>query len=492
MLEMYQRALAVSEARYHNLIEKIADGVVVVSSEGVILYVNPAAECLLRHPAEELIGTWFGRPLASGETVEIELRPNTRPYLAQGEGDPSPPATNYRIAEMRVVEIVWDRQPAYLAALRDVTERKEAVRRRDEFLAMLAHELRNPLAPILSAVHFMHQRGLPTAELEEACAVIERQSQHLVRILDDLLDLSRVTHGKIDLRKQPIDLRTLLADAVRASRNLAEARNLQLTTDVPTETLWVEADPTRMTQVIVNLLNNATKYTPPGGRIEATLRSDDSQAILSVKDTGVGIPEVERISIFDLFAQLHVSLDRTEGGLGIGLTLAQRIVELHGGTIEAQSEGEGKGSEFIVRLPRRPPPLLLAAAPILPPPKKPFVPRNIFLVEDNDDNREMLRNLLLAWGHRVEGVGNGLQGLELMRHSFAEVALIDLGLPGMDGYELARQVRKLPRGDAIRLIALTGYGQPEDRRRAIQAGFDFHLVKPVDLHKLQQYLAEMP
>ncbi len=492
MLEMYQRALADSEARFHNLIEKTADGVVVVSSEGVILYVNPAAESLLCRPADKLIGTWFGRPLASGETVEIELRPHPRPSFGKREGTSSPSAPNYRIAEMRVVEIVWDRQPAYLATLRDVTERKEAVRRRDEFLAMLAHELRNPLAPILSAVHFMHQRGLPTSELEEARAVIERQSQHLVRLLDDLLDLSRVTHGKIDLRQQPIDLRTLLADAVRASRNLAEARNLQLTTEVPAETLWVEADPTRVTQVIVNLLNNATKYTPPGGRIEATLHSNDSEVILSVKDTGVGIPEADKTSIFDLFAQFHVSLDRTEGGLGIGLTLAQRIVELHGGTIEVQSEGEGKGSEFIVRLPRRHPPLLLASSSIPPPQEKPFVPRNIFLVEDNDDNLEMLRKLLLAWGHRVEGVGDGLQALEIMRRGLAEVTLIDLGLPGMDGYELARQVRKLPGGETVRLIAVTGYGQPEDRRRALQAGFDLHLVKPVDLHKLEQYLAEMP
>jgi PAS domain S-box-containing protein len=489
MLETYKRALAASEARFHNLIEKSADGVVVISTDGNIFYVNPAGESLLGRPASELIGSWFGRPLAPGDIAEIELHPPSRAQSKQVNAESVQILPSYRIVEMRVVDIDWGGQPAYLATLRDVTERKEAVRRRDEFLAMLAHELRNPLAPIISAAQFMRIRGLPSSELEDARQVIERQSRHLVRLLDDLLDLSRITHGKVELRQQTVDLRSLLTDAVQASGSIIESRNHKLSILTPSESVWVQADHTRLTQVIVNLLNNAAKYTPPGGQIDLTLRTEDLQAVLSIKDNGLGIPEANRSTIFDLFTQLHVSLERLEGGLGIGLTLARRIVELHGGTIEVYSAGEGKGSDFIVRLPRLATISTPAAAPTSTTSETVFVPRNILLVEDNQDNREMLRNLLLSWGHRVEGVGDGLEGLEAIRRSMPEVALIDLGLPSMDGYELARQVRSLPGGDNVRLIAVTGYGQPDDRRRALEAGFDLHLVKPVDLHKLEQFLA---
>ena len=480
MLEEYKRALAASEARFRNLIEKTADGVVVVSPDGVIHYANPAAEALLGRSAGELIGALFGRPLTAGEIAEIELCP------AQRCGKLSFP-----IAEMRVVEIDWEGQTAFLASLRDITERKEAVRRRDEFLAMLAHELRNPLAPILNAVHLMRLHGLPNAQLENACAIIERQGGHLARLLDDLLDLSRVTHGKIELRKQVVDLRSILTDAVHSSRSTIEQRRHQLTIGLPDEPLCLEGDPTRLTQVIVNLLTNAAKYTEPGGRIEIAVRREGSCVLISVRDTGMGIPQEQLANIFDPFMQLDSSLERAHGGLGLGLTLVRRLVELHGGTITAASAGPKKGSEFVVHLP-----FSEQAAPArqdwVPPPKPAFVPRKILIVEDNQDGREMLRELLRSWGHEVTEAGDGLEGLNAIRRRMADVALVDVGLPGLDGYEVARQVRTLPNGDKVCLIAVTGYGQPEDRRRAKEAGFDHHFMKPVSLHKLERLLAELP
>jgi signal transduction histidine kinase/CheY-like chemotaxis protein len=484
MLDEMKRALAASEARFRNLIEKTADGVVVVSGDGLIRYVNPAAEALLRRPASQLIGALFGRPLAAGETTEIELCP--APCLGK---------SSFPIAEMRVVEIEWVQQPAFLATLRDITERKEAVRRRDEFLAMLAHELRNPLAPILNAVQLMRLRGLPNAELENARGIIERQGQHLARLLDDLLDLSRVTHGKIELRKQVVDVRSILTNALQSSQCAIEERRHQLTSAVPEEPVYVEVDPTRLTQVIINLLTNAAKYTEPGGRIDITLGREDSQVVLSVKDTGKGIPPEQLASIFDPFTQLDTSLERMHGGLGLGLTLVRRMVELHGGTISVHSDGLKRGSEFVVRLPcgRR------DAVPTAPDPqdspgtpKAALVPRSVLLVEDNQDGREMLADLLRSWGHEVTEVGDGLAGLNAMRRKLPDVALVDVGLPGLDGYELARQVRALPDGAKVRLIAVTGYGQPEDRRRAMEAGFNAHVVKPVNPNKLEQLVAEAP
>jgi signal transduction histidine kinase/CheY-like chemotaxis protein len=478
MLEEFQRALAASEARFRNLIEKIADGVVVVSTDGIIRYVNPAAQALLGRCGGELVGALFGRPLTVGETAEIDLCKAPLPRKAP-----------FPLAEMRVVEIEWEGQPAFLATLHDITERKEAVRRRDEFLAMLAHELRNPLAPILNAARLMHLHGLPTAELEHARAIIERQGEHLARLLDDLLDLSRVTHGKIELRKNVVDLSVPLYNAIQTCRAAIEQNRHQLTTTLADGPLWVEVDPTRMTQVIVNLLNNASKYTEPGGRIDLALRCNDSHAVLSVKDTGLGIPTEQLANIFEPFTQLDDSLERTRGGLGLGLTLVRRLVELHGGTIAAHSDGPGQGSEFFVRLPlcERAPQSEFETAPSLP---TPGVPRSIVLVEDNSDGREMLRDLLRSWGHRVEEAGDGFAGLDAMRRQLPDAALVDVGLPGLDGYELARQVRALPDGVRVLLIAVTGYGQPEDRRRAMEAGFNAHLVKPVDLQKLEQLLSQ--
>ncbi|HWG42962.1 MAG TPA: ATP-binding protein [Gemmataceae bacterium] len=485
----YKRALEASESRFRTLIEKNADGILVVRGDGILDYVNPAAEGLLGRRADELNGEMFGQPLTAGETTEIDVWPAPRRAIPFAGMGPPYDRSPFRIAEMRVVEIDWNGQPAFLATLRDITERKEAVRRRDEFLAMLAHELRNPLAPILNAAHLMHLHRLPTAELEHARAIIERQGRHLTRLLDDLLDLSRVTHGKIELRRQHVNLQDIVADAVQSSRSLIEGRSHQLNLSLQEEQpLHVEADPTRLTQVVVNLLNNAAKYTEPGGRIELSLHGEQSQAILRVKDSGMGIPPDMLASIFEPFMQLKSSLDRAPGGLGIGLALVHRLVDLHGGTIAAHSDGAGHGSEFVVRLPldsRLKP----AMAPSTP---QKVVPRRLLLIEDNADGRATLAALLRLLGHHVEEASDGLCGLAAIRRQAPEAALVDVGLPGMDGYELARQVRAAPDGDKVLLVAVTGYGQPEDRHRALEAGFNAHLVKPVDMDELARILAQLP
>lgn len=363
---------------------------------------------------------------------------------------------------------------------------REANRLKDEFLAMLAHELRNPLAPILNAVELMRLQGLPDPGLEQARDVIERQTQHLSRLVDDLLDVSRITRGKIELRKTDVDLADVVADAVTASQHHIQKRNHQLEVSLPSEPLYVEADPTRLSQVMTNLLKNAAKFTEPGGRIELTATCEGNSAVIAIRDTGIGIAPQLLPRIFDLFVQADHSLARVQGGLGIGLTLVRTLVELHGGSVTAHSSGLGQGSEFIVRLP------LTAVSPKAP--KKKVGPvsvagRRIVLVEDNPDVREMLRELLGYDGHNVEVADDGVRGIEAIRRCRPDVALIDIGLPGLDGYQVAKQVRAIPGGGEIMLIALSGYSQPEDRRRAIEAGFNAHLAKPVQLEQLSGLLS---
>jgi CheY-like chemotaxis protein len=334
----------------------------------------------------------------------------------------------------------------------------------------------------------MRLSGLNDPDLERGRAIIERQGGHLARLLDDLLDLSRVTHGKIELRKQIVDVGTVVADAVQSSRSLIDGRSHHLAIAVEDRPLRVEGDPTRLAQIVVNLLNNAARYTAPGGRIELSAGADDAHVVLRVKDTGAGIPRNQFKNIFEPFTQLRPSLDRSMGGLGIGLALVRKLVELHGGTVAAHSDGAGQGSEFAVRLP------LVSHTAEAPSPQKPppFVHRRVLLIEDNHDGREMLANLLRLWGHEVEETSDGARGLDMVLRQPPDVALVDIGLPGLDGYELARRARAAPGGSAVRLIAVTGYGQPEDRRRAAEAGFDGHFVKPVDLDRLARILADLP
>ncbi len=366
---------------------------------------------------------------------------------------------------------------------------RNTVRHRDRFLAMLAHELRNPLAAISSAVELLRQSDDVAAILSRAEAVIERQGRHMARLLDDLLDISRVTHGKIELRKRPIDLSALARETVAANEAVIRDREHRVVTELDKEPVWVAADPIRLAQVLTNLLHNAVKYMEPGGTIYVKTAVDGDRALLGVRDTGAGIPPVDLPQSFDLFMQADRSLDRAQGGLGIGLTLVRHLVEMHGGTVVAQSEGEGRGSEFTVRLDRSHPVVPTAPLPAEVSSKR---QRRVVIVEDNADAREMLQMLLAVEGHEVDIAEDGRDGLALIERLQPDIALIDIGLPLLNGYDVARSLRARCQGPPVLLVALTGYGQPEDRQRALAAGFDEHLIKPVSLDRLTQIMSRAP
>ncbi len=370
---------------------------------------------------------------------------------------------------------------------------READRRKDEFLAMLAHELRNPLAPISNAVEIMRLRGPEHSELHWARDVIARQVQHLVRLVDDLLDVSRITRGKIRLKLEPIDLAAAVSNAVETSRPLIEGRRHRFVVDMPAESIWVKADPARLAQVLANLLNNAAKYTEEEGSIRLSVARDGGQAVVRVRDSGVGIPPEMLAGIFDLFTQVDRSLDRAQGGLGIGLTLVQRLVQMHGGSVEAQSDGLGRGSEFVVRIP-----MLTAFQPPRPATSPPAERASaaghlrILVVDDNADAAVSLSMLLRLDGHEVHMIHSGPAALDAVRKLRPDVVMLDIGLPEMDGYEVARRLRAEQGGADLSLVAVTGYGQDEDQRRCRTAGFDHHLVKPVDPQALSRLLTSMP
>lgn len=363
---------------------------------------------------------------------------------------------------------------------------QEADRRKDEFLAMLAHELRNPLAPIQNALEVFKLRGPADATLRWAREVVDRQVGHLTRLVDDLLDVSRVTRGKVVLKKELCDLAAVLARAVETSRPLIEARAQALTVTLPTEPLMIDGDIVRLGQVVANLLNNAAKYTPVQGHIWLTAGRQGEDATISVRDDGIGIARDMLPKVFDLFTQADSSLDRSQGGLGIGLTLVRSIVELHGGRVQVESAGTGRGSEFTVQLPASAsgPPPQAAGRPAAPTTAAPTC--RVLVVDDNHDAADSLAMLLRLAGHDVRTAYNGSAALELSASFGPEAVVLDIGLPGMNGYELARRFRTYAAPPL--LIALTGYGQEEHRQRAEEAGFDHHLVKPPDLERLQRIL----
>jgi signal transduction histidine kinase/CheY-like chemotaxis protein len=356
---------------------------------------------------------------------------------------------------------------------------RDAERRKDDFMALLGHELRNPLSPILTALYLMRIKGY---EGEAEREVIERQVKHLVTLVDDLLDVSRLTRGKLALQKRPVELSRVLARAIELASPLYEQKRHQLSVEVPAEGLVVGVDEKRMAQVLANLLTNAAKYTDAGGRILVAARREGVEAVIRVRDNGVGIPDKLLNEVFDPFVQGERGMDRAGGGLGLGLALVQSLVGLHGGSVTACSDGPGRGSEFMVRLPlvgqvaaRREP------MPVPQPPaaKKAGSSRRVLVVDDNIDAVRMLAELLAAHGHEVRAAFDGPQALSLLDRFDPEVAILDIGLPVMDGYELAREMR-LALGSRVTLIAVTGYGQEHDRKRAIEAGFCHHFVKPVD------------
>lgn len=366
----------------------------------------------------------------------------------------------------------------------------DAMSARDEFLAMLGHELRNPIGAITTAMHLINEKKEAKPHYLE---IVSRQARNLTRIVDDLLDIARITRGKVTLEETRVDLRDVIRRTIDALADDIAMSKHEVELDMPGRSVIVLGDATRLEQVVSNLVTNANKYTPSGGHIRVKLTGKNGRAIVEVADDGMGMsPDMQR-RVFDLFVQGTQTIDRARGGLGLGLTVVRQLVELHHGSVAAHSEGEGKGSSFIVELP-----LAREDVPQVEAPTEPLrvvaagEGLQIVVIEDNDDARVTLQEALGTFHHHVEAAGDGTSGLALVLASKPDVALVDIGLPGIDGYEIARQVRAQMDGTAPRLIAMTGYGQPEDRARAVAAGFDEHIVKPVVLKKLANVLAAIP
>lgn len=416
------------------------------------------------------------RSLAAGQVPAVPPMPEVREFIDLGN------------AFRQGAEALAARDEARAALLQAQTrarhDAEDANQAKDEFLAMLGHELRNPLSAISSASSVLALAGQADARAQNASAVIGRQVTHMSRLVDDLLDVARVTSGKIVLARAPVDLADVVRGAVETLSGAGRATERHLTTEI--DRVWVDGDRTRLDQVVINLVGNALRYTVPGGAILVKLEAAGPNAVLTVRDDGIGIEPATLPRVFDLFFQGEHSIDRKQGGLGIGLTLVHRLVELHGGSVHAESAGGGRGSTFTVTLPR----LMQAPAPAQPVAAARGRGRRVLLVEDNDDARDSMAELLRGCGHEVREAANGAEGLALAREGDCGLALVDIGLPGISGYELAAALRADPATAGMRLIALTGYGQPEDAQRAREAGFDLHLTKPVELPRLLAAIEE--
>jgi PAS domain S-box-containing protein len=463
------------------------------------LWVSPSCTAWYGRPASEMVGKKIAEVL--GQAAFDTVRPYIDRVLS-GERVEFEIQVPYQHIASRWVKAVYvpthdstGQIDGWVAVLMDTTNHhsledalREADRRKDEFLAVLAHELRNPLAPIRNSLHIMRLlvRNDPTAD--SAAEMMERQVHHMVRLVDDLMEVSRITRGSIELRKERIDLAGIVRSAVETSRPLIDGARHQLLIAVPTEPLTLEGDPVRLTQVIANLLNNAAKYTDAGGQIRLTIRREGDDVSISIQDTGVGIAADMLPRVFDPFVQGARSTIHAQGGLGIGLTLVKRLVELHGGTVEVRSEGGGKGSEFVVRLPlaeRAPATDVIERAGRASPA---LSSQRVLVVDDNRDAAESMRLLLEMLGAQVRVAYSGTEALDMLGTWQPAVVLLDIGMPGMDGHEVARRIRGQPELRDVTLIALTGWGQAEERRRSESSGFDYHLIKPADVRTLQTLL----
>ncbi|MBC8118869.1 MAG: response regulator, partial [Burkholderiaceae bacterium] len=436
-----------------------------------------------------MLGLGIAWWLASRISQPIAALARAAPALGRGEASALPAAGT--IDEVRELASALGESAV---SIREREERQRqaehalrtADRAKDEFLAMLGHELRNPLASVSNAAQLLKAaRGQPQV-LENVSAILGRQVEQMTRLVDDLLEVGRVTGGKVRLQRAPLDLAHALVRLLDTWRN--DGRFAHHDVSAALQPAWVSADLTRIEQVFSNLLDNALKYTPAGGQIRVSLRSDRAKAILQISDTGLGMPPELIGRVFDLFVQGERSLAREPGGLGIGLTMVKRLVELHDGTVQAESAGRNHGATFTVELPAIEPPEARAA--VATPAKKIATPRRILIIEDDDDARETLAELLRLDAHQVSVACNGSEGIALASSLTPEIALVDIGLPDIDGYEVARRLRIDPATAHLQLIAITGYGTQEDRRSALAAGFNEHLAKPVELESLRQFLSQ--
>jgi len=422
---------------------------------------------------ETLHGWEVGCMRPDGRRAELLL--NAGPLVAAGGEMLGAVVTLTDITALREAQEEVHRRAAAL---------QEADRRKDEFLAMLAHELRNPLAPIRASLEIMTLRGLDDPMLRKCRDVIERQTHQLTRLVDDLLEVSRIRNGKIQLKKERVNLGIAVSRGIETSRPVIDAKRHQLTVTVPDAPIWVNADLTRIAQVVGNLLNNAAKYTEKSGQISVRVAQQDDVAVVWIRDSGIGIPREMLATVFDLFTQVSGAIDRSQGGLGIGLALVKQLVVMHGGQVEAQSEGKGRGSEIVVRLPLWTGDV--AGARVLVPdgPAVSGVSRRVLVVDDNQDAVDILADLLALLGHDVRTAADGPSGIAVAAEFLPDIVLCDIGLPLMDGYEVVADLRARPEFALTRFIALTGYGRDEDRQRSHAAGFHAHLVKPFDLARL--------
>jgi PAS domain S-box-containing protein len=488
----HEERLRESEEGFRLMLEGVQDyAIFMLDPEGRVTSWNAGAQRITGYTADEIIGHSFeifflpedvaaGQPSAELRQAMLNRRAEDRGWRLRKDGS--------RFWAEAVVTLLRDesgRMRGFAKVVRDLSDKKrmesleEQGRNLTEFLAMLAHELRNPLAPIRNALAIMEASEPGAARIKWSREVIERQTAHLTRLVDDLLDVSRITRGKLRLKSAPLDMNVMLTRAIESTRPLIDQRGHRLHVNWPARPAMVYGDMTRLTQVALNLLTNAAKYTPEGGDIWIDMDGSDDDVVMRIRDNGVGITPQFMEGIFDLFAQGERTIDRAEGGLGIGLTLARRIVALHGGSITVSSPGPGKGAEFVVTLPRLKPDAADAETSTAAVVGSGGQRQYVLVVDDNQDAANSIAMLLRMHGHDVGVEHLGAAAIRRLRERRPDILLLDIGLPDMTGYEVAREARSRPDGERIRIFALTGYGQDEDRRRTAEAGFDGHLVKPI-------------
>ena len=505
-----QRLAEAEREKFVTLIESSTDFIGMCDLNGIPFFVNraglelvgldsieqarntPVADFFFPEDQDTIMHTFFPAVMETGHgEVEVRFR-----HFKTGQA---------RWMAYKVLKLTDAANQAvgYATVSQDVTERKrleddlrrlaanlsEADRRKNEFMATLAHELRNPLAPLSNMVEVLKRAHGDNEMIQRARDTIERQVGQMVRLVDDLLDLNRITHDRLELRRSEVELSTVVQQAIEVSRPLIDSAEHDLHVSLPDEPIYLDADPARLAQVFGNLLNNSCRYTQPGGTISLEARQSDGEVVVTVKDDGAGIPDDKLASIFDMFTQVDRSPERSQGGLGIGLTLVKRLVEMHGGSVEAKSAGEGQGSEFVVRLPV----LVETGVPVARPiaEEQPTAERRILIVDDNRDSADSLAMLLEITGNKTFMAHDGLEAIAAVEKHRPEVVLLDIGLPQLSGHDVCRRVREKSWGKNIVVIALTGWGQDEDRRKSAEAGFDGHLVKPVNYDELLQLLSTL-
>jgi PAS domain S-box-containing protein len=500
-----EQALRQSEQRFARFMQHLPGLAWIKDSKGRYVYANDAAERAFARKREDLYGRTDDEVFPP-ETA-AQFRDHDRRALDTGAGiqvietlKHDDGIVHHSIVSKFPIPSPDDGELLVGGMAIDITDRlemeaalKEADRRKDEFLATLAHELRNPLAPIRNALHLMRESAASGIGIEAERSMADRHVAHLARLVDDLMDVARINKGKVELRKRAIELAPIVAQAVDSACASFEVRRQQLSVSLPEEPIYLEADPTRLEQVLDNLLSNACKYTDSGGRITLIAGRRGGEVEIRLADTGIGIPPEKLTNVFEMFTQVDHHSDRTQGGLGIGLGLVRSLVQMHGGSITARSEGVGRGSEFVVRLPALTTPAISGPPPGRPTDARDYRParHRVLVVDDNEDAARSLARLLVRFhGQDVRVAHDGPSALELAATFRPEVVILDIGMPGMDGYEVARRLRSHPELRWPRLVALTGWGQEGDRQRSREAGFDCHLVKPVDPEALRALLSE--